>query len=174
METRREINSKLENQSVIDQLITLIHASYILFQRTIIRLGRAVTLREPTGVLYLFIALFFGAAIASALMIANPGQIHVVATIFINLIFLVVVAFGIARKLRAIRFVQDRFFYYLFAFQFYAIIGAGVAAPLLEKSLIASLAIIFGYASSMVCLATAFVHLGTAIIRSLTPKKNIS
>lgn len=173
METGRKITSELDDAPPDIVCIISLHVLHILFQRMIIRLGRAVTLREPTGALPLFIALFFGAGIASALMIANPGKIHVVAVIYITLIFLVLVAFGVACKLRAVRFVQDRFFYFLFAFQVYAIIGAGIAAPLLDKSLVASLAMIFGYAASMVCLVAASAHFGAAIIRSLTLRKNI-
>lgn len=173
MNTPRKTIAELDDASPVVVCITILHILYILYQRTVIRLGRAVTLREPTGALPLFITLFFGAAIASALIIANPDQIHVVAVIYINLIFLVLVAFGIACKLRAIRFVQDRFFYFLFAFQVYAIIGTGIAAPLLDKSLVASLAMIFGYAASMVCLVAASAHFGAAIIRSLTLRKNI-
>lgn len=173
METRRKIISELEDASLVVVCLTLLHVLYVLFQRMVIRLGRAVTLREPTGALPIFVTLFFGAAIASALMIANPGQVHVVAVIYINLIFLVLAALGIAGKLRALPFVSDRFLYNLFTFQVYAIIGAGIAAPFFDRSLFLALAVVLGYASSMVCLVASATHLGAAIIRSLTLEKNI-
>jgi hypothetical protein len=173
METRKETILELDDASPALVFITILHILYILFQRVIIRLGRAVTLRERTGAMPLFMTLFLGAAIASALIIANPQKMPVVAVIYINLIFLTLVALGIAIKFRASRHLPDSFLYHLFTFQVYAIIGAGIASSLFAQSLVASLAVIFGYASSMVCLVAASAHLGAGVIRSLTLKKNI-
>ena len=104
--------------------------------------------------------------IVSALIIANPGAVHIVGVVYMNLIFVVIVSLGIATKLRASRFISDPAIYNIFTFQVYGIIGAGIAAPLYERSVFAAIAVIFGYASCMVCLAAAAVHLGTAAFRS--------
>lgn len=173
METRRKIIFELDDASPALVFITFLHVLHVLFQRVVIRLGRAVTLRERTGGMPLFMTLFLGATLASALIIANPEKMPTVAVIYINLIFLTLVSLGIAIKLRVSRHLPDSFLYHLFTFQVYAIIGAGIASSFFAQSLVASLAVIFGYASSMVCLVAASAHLGAAAIRSLTLKKNI-